>query len=406
MSWVERSVGDFGKIVTGKTPSTKVPEFFDGEYQFVTPTDLDFGNYYCSGTDRTVSEKSKEKFKNQFIPQDSIMFTCIGNTIGKCGVASSDCLTNQQINSVVPNEEHDPKFLYYLLHHNRETFRGIGIGGGAATPIINKSTFSGVRFMVPEDKGEQKAIGDLLSTYDDLIENNRRRIALLEEAARQLYKEWFVRFRFPGHEHVPIVDGVPEGWEHVVLQDVCARITDGSHSSPKSVDDGYPMASVKDMHDWGINVQTCRQIGTDDYEKLVRGDCKPLVNDVLIAKDGSYLKHSFVVQEDIDLVLLSSIAILRPNERIDPHLLNFFLRDPHTKERMKGYVSGVALPRIILKEFRNFKLLLPPSNLQDQWAEFAGDMATQCNKLLKQNDKLARARDLLLPKLMSGEITV
>src|SRR5690606_17254227 len=109
---------------------------------------------------------------------------------------------------------------------------------------------------------------------------------------------------------------------------------------------GYPMASVKDMHDWGLNIDTCRRISEEEFQELVRNDCKVREGDVLIAKDGSYLKHCFVVEKDLDVALLSSIAMLRPNARIRSHLLALTLLEPRTKERMKGYVSGAALPRI------------------------------------------------------------
>ncbi|MBP9101341.1 MAG: restriction endonuclease subunit S [Nitrosomonas sp.] len=212
MSWSEKKISELGEIVTGKTPSTKVPEFFGGEYPFVTPSDIEYGHYYARNTETTVTELAKSKHRNQFVPKDSVLFTCIGNTMGKCAIAAQECLTNQQINAVVANDDNDPKFLYYLLHHSQNIVRGIGMGGGAATPIINKTTFGNVRLQLPTDKTTQEAISSILSQYDDLIENNKRRIELLEESARQLYKEWFVRFRFPGHEHVKIIDGVPEGW--------------------------------------------------------------------------------------------------------------------------------------------------------------------------------------------------
>src|SRR6185503_9157744 len=99
----------------------------------------------------------------------------------------------------------------------------------------------------------QRRIADILSAYDDLIENNQRRIKILEEMSRSLYREWFVRFRFPGFEKIKMVNSVlgsiPQGWKVETLEGVCDRITDGSHWSPKSVLDGFPMASVKDMHD-------------------------------------------------------------------------------------------------------------------------------------------------------------
>ena len=169
-------------------------------------------HYYCTGNAEGVSELGFERHKNQTIPQDAAMCVCIGNTIGKCAIAAEPCLTNQQINSVIAGENSDPKFVYYLLCSMREQIRAVGLGGGAAQPIINKSKFSALEVRVP-DLRTQQAISGALTVYDDLNENNRQRIALLEEAARLLYREWFVHFRFPGHEHVKIIDGLPEGWE-------------------------------------------------------------------------------------------------------------------------------------------------------------------------------------------------
>jgi type I restriction enzyme S subunit len=256
----------------------------------------------------------------------------------------------------------------------------------------------------------QRRIAGILSAYDDLIENNQRRIAILERMARALYREWFVHFRYPGHEGVPLVASplgeIPQGWEVKRLGDVCSRITDGSHSSPKSIENGYPMASVKDMHDWGINIEGCRRIASHDYEELVRNDCKPLKNDVLIAKDGSYLKHTFVVGEEEDLVILSSIAMLRPNETIRPNYLCSVLQDSATKARMRGIVSGVAIPRIVLKDFRKFQILVPSGPVQDEWAQIVDPLVESCRKLVTQIDNLRRTRDLLLPRLLSGQLDV
>ncbi len=308
-----------------------------------------------------------------------------------------------------PSEKLNPWFLAALL--NSAWGRGSVAGNlvGVAQQHFNVGAAKAMQVALPPPRVQDR-IASILSAYDDMIENNTRRIAILEEMARRIYEEWFVRFRFPGHEGLRMVESelglVPERWETVRMEDVCARITDGSHYSPKSIDAGKPMASVKDMHDWGINVGTCRQIAEDEYEKLVRNDCKPRLNDVLIAKDGSYLKHTFVVDQEIDLVILSSIAILRPNGRMLPNQLAMYLRLPDVASRMKGYVSGVAIPRIVLRDFRQFLLLLPPADVQRAWATHCDPMLRLCRNLVRKNENLRTTRDLLLPKLISGELDV
>jgi type I restriction enzyme, S subunit len=257
----------------------------------------------------------------------------------------------------------------------------------------------------------QRKIAAILSAYDDLIENNTQRIQILEEMAQTLYRHWFVDYKFPGHEDVQIVDSAlsakPKGWDIVTLETVCDLVTDGAHRSPLTINgNGFPMASVKDMTPWEININTCRTISEDDYHNLVKANCKPLVGDVLIAKDGSYLKYIFVNQTEQDLVLLSSIAILRPNFLIQPHILSLYLKTPHVKARMSGYVSGVAIPRIVLKDFRQFPIVLPPKNIQDEFGYMVTPLFDLIYVLLKKNSILKAARDQLLPKLISGELDV
>ncbi|MBX9179713.1 restriction endonuclease subunit S [Paeniclostridium sordellii] len=165
-------------------------------------------------------------------------------------------------------------------------------------------------------------------------------------------------------------------WKEYTLESVCTEITDGSHASPKSVECGYPMASVKDMNYFRINIDTCRKISEEDYAKLVKGKCKPQINDVLIAKDGSYMKHVNVIKEENNIVLLSSIAILRPNLKlINPYFLKYYLLTPNTKNELEqSYVSGSAIRRIVLKDFKRFPISLPKLEEQEKIANILSSL--------------------------------
>jgi type I restriction enzyme, S subunit len=401
-------IGDLGEVFTGRTPPTGHPAFFGDDYPFITPGDMHQGKY-ARATERSVSQKGAEHLKRIQVPANSVCVSCIGWQMGEVIMTDKPSFTNQQINTIVPNGKIEPSFLYYSLRPRKQELLALGATTGVRTPILNKSAFCDLKVSVPS-LPVQRRIAAILSAYDDLIENNQRRIKILEEMARSIYREWFVNFRFPGHEKLPLVDSplgpIPKGWEVLALEKVCSRITDGSHSSPGSVETGFPMASVKDMHDWGITLNTCRRISEVDYRNLLRNDCKPKKGDVLIAKDGSYLKRAFVVIEEQDLVILSSIAMLRPNSRIQSNYLNFVLRDPDTRSRMKGYVSGVALPRIILKDFRGFQIVVAPTPIQIQWSMHIDPMVTLCAKLIRENENLNRTRNLILPRLLSGEMAV
>ena len=144
------------------------------------------------------------------------------------------------------------------------------------------------------------------------------------------------------------------------IDNLCVKITDGSHFSPEDDEKGqYPMYSVKDMEYNSFSNQDCKHIGQDVFDKLSRQDCRPLKDDIVIAKDGSYLKYVFKVKEDLDACILSSIAILRPNKKvIDPDYFVYLMRSASVKNAMANYVSGSALPRIILSDFKKMKIAI------------------------------------------------
>jgi type I restriction enzyme, S subunit len=302
----------------------------------------------------------------------------------------------------------DPLFLFYALQSDFGQGELKARASGTTVLGIKQSELRQVRipiFPLPV----QRWIAGILSAYDELIENNLRRIRILEDMARSHYREWFVHFRFPGHENVSRVDSkfgpIPQGWEVATIDDVCECVTDGSHFSPTSVEDGVSMASSKDMHNWGLDLKTCRKISLEDFDQLVRNGCRPKKNDILVTKDGAnYLKHIFVVRTDLDIVLLSSIAILRPSQRINPHLLCAILTSDENRERLKRYVTGAAIPRIILKDFKRFQILLPTKAIQLELANVSEKIAEFCWNLVDQIHNLRRTRDLLLPQLLSGTI--
>jgi len=405
MNLAPKRISQLGRVVTGKTPPTSRQEYFGGEYLFVTPSDLNYDHYYCRTTERTVTEEAKAALSNQFIPADAVMFTCIGATIGKCAIAPAECLTNQQINSVVANEDTDSKFLYYLLSQNVDVVKGLG--GGAATPIVSKSKFEEVEYLVPRLR-EQQAISDILSAYDDLIENNRRRMALLEEAARQLYREWFVRLRFPGHEHTCITDGVPEGWERRTFADACSSLEDGDWIETKDQGgDDYRLLQISNI---GINefVETgnFRYVAEQTFKRL---NCRELIPGcILIARMPKPIGRAWLVTEmPWRMITAVDAAIVVANEELaDAHFLTHYLNSPATLQHCERRAVGATRPRIARRELAALPLLLPPRRLQTHFREFAEPLNRQRAVLYRQNEKLRAARDLLLPRLMSGEIAV
>ncbi|MBL8041473.1 MAG: restriction endonuclease subunit S [Nitrospira sp.] len=414
-AWKNRKLGDLLKIKHGYAFKG---EFFSDEGNFVLLTP---GNFREEGGLKLKGEK--EKYYAGEIPEDFVLrkgdllvamtdLTQNAPILGSPAFVpeSGRFLHNQRLGKVT-NIRHDevvPEFLFYLLNTTAVRGQIKGSASGATVRHTSPARMYDVSVNIPP-LPVQRRIAGILSAYDDLIENNQRRIKILEEMARSLYREWFVHFRFPGHDKIKMVSSrlgpIPQGWKIVRVDDVCELVTDGSHSSPKSIKQGLPMASSKDMHEWGLNLEGCRYISRQDFDQLVRNGCKPKKNDVLITKDGAnYLKHIFVVREEQELVLLSSIAILRPNEMINPHLLTAILSAQENKDRLKNYVTGAAIPRIILSDFKRFTIVLPSEEVQGAWAKIGEPITQLCWRLVEQTANLQRTRDLLLPRLLSGQI--
>lgn len=258
---------------------------------------------------------------------------------------------------------------------------------------------------------QQKRIASILGVYDDLIEVNRLRMAALEEMARRLFDEWFVHFRFPGHEGHKIVEtpdgSLPEGWDITTLGELCETITDGAHHSPPSVIEGRLMASVKDMRDWDFDLSGCRQISSEHFDELVRNGCQPILGDIVIAKDGANLnKHTFLMWREMPLVLLSSVAIVRPPENFQREFLVALLKSDVINETIKQMKSGAAIPRIVLRDFKRLRIVLPPASLRQRFEDLAGPIHGMIRRLSVINGELAKSRDLLLPRLISGQLCV
>ena len=177
---------------------------------------------------------------------------------------------------------------------------------------------------------------------------------------------------------VPLVN--TKGWNEMVAGEVCFKITDGSHFSPKDCPNStIPMLSVKDMMANRFSYDTCKHVAKEDYEELKKNGCKPLLDDVLIAKDGSYFYYGFVLEKEIEQAVLSSIAILRPNKEIvNPHYLRNYMMSKEIVDLVGNkYVSGAALKRVILKGIRQIPVMVPPIELQNEFELF-----------VKQIDKL------------------
>ena len=293
-------------------------------------------------------------------------------------------------------ETHAPYVKYYLMSPlgRAELFQRTQ---GAVQQVINLSDLKRVKVLLPS-RQMQERIADILSTYDDLIENNRRRIALLEEAARLLYREWFVHFRFPGHEHVKIIDGLPERWERRTLGDVVEVVKESVR--PFDFEEG-------DVH-IGLGHIPRRSFTLADWEPidgLASAKWRFDEGDILFCKIRPYFhKVGFALRRG----LVSSDALVwRVRDEADwPVVLCATSSDHFVAVASKTVREGSKMPRADWRVLQEYVIPKPPRGLLDVFNDTVQTIAAQCKTLALQNRALVRARDLLLPRLMNGEIAV
>lgn len=397
-------IKEIGKVITGKTPSTEDASNFDGKYPFITPSDIkSFDEKYLLETERTLSEKGIKKLKNNILPKEAICFVCIGSTIGKMCLTNTIAYSNQQINSLIVNNNFDAHYMFYFLRYIKSYFQQLGAGTGSGKGIVNKTTFENSKVKVETNKNIQVKIADILSTYDNLIENNNKRIRLLEQMAENLYKEWFVRFRFPGYENKKFVDGIPADWKILRMSDFC-YVTDGTHDTPKPVNDGgVPLVTGKCIKNGFIDFNEPYNISYQDHESISKRSGLQ-TGDILFSNIGT-VGTTCLVNYDREFSVKNVIIFKPGNIKVSNYLYSW-LNSDSIQAIFATQTNGASQQFVGLNFMRRFKILVPNENVLDLYSDKIKPIRTEIVKLHDINENLTKQRDMILPRLMSGKIEV
>jgi len=293
--------------------------------------------------------------------------------------------TNQQINSIIVNRsKHNPNFVYYLLRNETERIKGLA--SGAATPIIKKSTFSSVGVCVP-NLPTQRKIALILSAYDDLIENNTRRIKILEEMAQTIYREWFVHFRFPGHEKVKMVGSemglIPEGWEVKKLGDKITFLRGKTITKKDVISGKIPVVAA----------------GLSPAYFHNQSNVKAPV--VTISASGANAGFINLYYEDIWASDCSYIS-----KETVKSIYFYYSMVKHRQAEITGLQRGSAQPHVYPKDLMRLEIVDAPVDLISRYEKLAESIFSEIGILKRKNKTLRQTRDFLLPKLISGEVDV
>ena len=394
-TWQKVKLGDVAEIESGGTPSSSKPEYWDnGDICWATLPDLK--NKYIFDTQRKITALGLKNSSAKLLPVNSIIFSSRA-TIGEISITKVEVSTNQgSKNFICDPQKIEYEFLYYLLKSKVDEINGLATG--ATYKEINKTVFSSVEINIP-NLLTQKQIADILSAYDDLIENNTKRIKILEEIAQAIYKEWFVYFRFPGHEKaksrserssatgIKMIDSktefgkIPEEWEVIKVGQLLAKV----QRKPKVKRGEYIKEGEFLVVDQGQNF-----IGgyTADAEAVYRENL-PLIVFGDHTRILKFIDFPFACGAD-------GTQLLSSNSKIMPMTLFFYaLQDV---DLLNFHYARH------LKFLKEKTVILPDQQTASTFDEYVRPLRNLIKTLLEETANLCQARDLLLPKLISGEI--
>lgn len=399
-------LSDVGTVARGKSKHRprNDPSLYDGKYPFIQTGDVKRSNFYITDYSQTYNEQGLAQSK--LWNPGTLCITIAANIADTAILKIPACFPDSIIGFIPDRDKSDIRFIKYCLDTYKLQIQSISQGTTQDNLSVEK--LLSIKLKIPS-LFIQKKIAAVLSAYDDLIENNDQRITLLEKTAEEIYREWFVRIRFPGHEQATFHKGIPEGWEVKDLKDAC-YVGDGAHASVKRVDDGIPYLTTKNFKSDGLSLSTVEYISAQEYKRYFGGENKtvktPRKGDILMGIIGSF-GQPYLVDSDDEFGISSSVAILRPNlERISSAYLYAYTRSTSFLEAIHLTKSGSAQGFLSLKMIGTLPLLLPPIKLQKLFVDIIQPILDSMKIMKNQRRILSQTRDRLLTRLISGKLSV
>ena len=403
MSWEKVKLGDIANCIQPGPFGSQLhsSDYADEGTPIIMPKDMIGGRISHQDLIR-VPEEHLQRLKRHQVYDGDLMVARKGD-VRKCvyitehengWLTGSDCLKVS-----LDKGKCYPKYIYYQL---RSPFIGRWletISIGATMPSLNTGLLSGIEISLPTIDAQIR-IADVLSTYDDLIENNQKQIKLLEEAAQRLYKEWFIDLRFPGHETTPIVDGVPEGWEQNTINSIIDLQSGFAFKSADFCDSGkYKIVTIKNVQDGLFEGQNVSRI--DDIPARMPAHCRLGDGDILLSLTGNVGRVCVVNGQNY--LLNQRVAKIKSDYTAYAYCL---FRSSDMFTAMGNLANGAAQQNLSPIKTGQIRILIPPVDLLVRFEVAVSVYMKQMLNLNKQIELLQQARDRLLPKLMSGEIEV
>lgn len=366
---------------SGGTPLTSVAEYYDPPaIPWLKTKEVNYKPIYQ--TETSISELGLKNSNAKLVPVNSIIIAMYGqgDTAGRVAINKIPLTTNQAcFNLVVDPEKADYRFVYYALVQSYEAL--VTLKNGGAQP--NLSAYKLNNFEIPcPNLGIQQSIGKILSDYDDLIDVNRRRIAVLEEMAMRTYREWFLHFRFPGYETTPLVDGLPHGWK-IGLLELIGKFKRGKNiTTSEAIEGEIPVVAG------GIN------------PSCFHNESNTIAPVITVSASGANAGYTRLYQCDVWAADCSFLDAACPNV----FFVYCFLKT--YKALTENLQRGSAQPHVHAKDLNSLKCVVPNGEIIKSFCEFVKPLFEQIKNIELTISRLQQMRDRLLPQLMSGQLEV
>ena len=371
----------------------------EGEgFPLIRTPNIGKGRLLLDGVHR-VSEDVYNKRNARAVPQDDDLIFAREAPAGNVAIVKNGekvCLGQRTV-LLRPNKELvNPDFLTYFLLAPEQQYGLLGTANGATVSHVNIPTIRGLKINLPPLQ-VQSRIAEIISSYDDLIENNQKQTKLLEEAAQRLYKEWFVDLRFPGHETTPVVDGIPEGWKKVFLGGICTLKKDAVPAGRIST--GTPYIGLEHMP----RVDFCLS-SWGSADDVISNKFRYAEDDIIFGKIRPYFhKVGFALNNG---VVSTDSFVMKANDGIWGLLLMTVFDRAFVDYTYQTCKEGSKMPRADWNQMEKYPVLIPSEKIRQDFEKFIWNITRQVKTLALQNHALVEARDRLIPKLMNREIEV
>ena len=404
---------ELGSVGRGKSKHRprNDPTLYGGQYPFVQTGDVKEADLWLSHYTQTYSEAGLAQSK--LWPAGTLCITIAAN-IAETAILKIPACFPDSIVGFIPHEgKADVRFVKYYIDTIK--LRMQNASKGTTQDNLSVDKLLSFDFDVP-DYPIQERIASILCAYDDLIENDTRRITILEEMASMIYREWFVNFRFSGREKLRAVGSalgdIPEGWEITDLESVCVKgngIQTGPFGSQLHMadysDEGVPVVMPKDLIGFRIRTDEIARIPESIAEKLSRHRMQP--NDIVYGRRGDIGRRAYLMSDQSGWFCGTGCLRIRPNSQaVNSWYLFNYLGQDDVQGIIAGRALGVTMPNLNTGVMASVPVKLPPRDLQDAFARLTFPMAEAREVLSAAIENLRSTRDLLLPKLISGEISI